>query len=463
VDDRRADTLTRLFGSRAFARLWVAQVVSALGDWLGFLAIAIVATRLGSSPEAAVAMVMAARLVPGFFLAPVAGVIVDRLPRKRVMVTCDLGRAAVVATLPFVDSVTQLVLASLLLEVFTLLWAPAKEATVPRIVPADRLTSANSLSLAAAYGTFPAASLLFALLAPLSAWLAGFDVLSPLRLGRDGSLAFYVDVGTFLLAAFLISRIDLPVRSRQERARAGRGRIDWSRTLGELKEGWHFIFLNPTVRAVNVGLAGSLVGGAMVVPLGPLFAVEVLAAGEGAFGALISALGFGGAAGVVAVNAVQQRLPRAQTFTLALFGAAVSLAAGATVGSLPWAMVAVFVLGLCAGTAYVLGFTLLHEHTDDELLGRTFGGLFTMVRFCVLFAFLAGPVLSALLGRASNRWLDSELALGGVAMALPGVRLTLWLAAVIIVGAALVAARSLRSAARRDAHHPSRLGRQEAA
>ena len=99
----------------------------------------------------------------------------DRWDRKRVMVVCDLGRAAVIATLPFVHNVTGLVLASLVLEICTLLWSPAKEASVPNIVPSDRLTSANSLSLAAAYGTFPVAAVLFALLAQAAKWLGGID------------------------------------------------------------------------------------------------------------------------------------------------------------------------------------------------------------------------------------------------------------------------------------------------
>ena len=81
--------------------------------------------------------------------------IVDRFDRKRLMVTCDLGRAAVLVTLPFVDTVRGLVFASLVLECFTLLWTPAKEASVPHLVPPDHLTTANSLSLVAAYGTLP--------------------------------------------------------------------------------------------------------------------------------------------------------------------------------------------------------------------------------------------------------------------------------------------------------------------
>ena len=78
------------------------------------------------------------------------------------MVACDIGRAAVVATLPFVDNLSAWCSSSLALEVFTLLWSPAKDATVPNLVPPDHLTTANSLSLAAAYGTFPFAALLFA-------------------------------------------------------------------------------------------------------------------------------------------------------------------------------------------------------------------------------------------------------------------------------------------------------------
>src|SRR5437763_4090659 len=129
----------RVFGSHAFFRLWIAQVVSALGDWLGFLAITILAASLGSGTGAnAVGLVMSARIIPGFFLGPVAGVMVDRWDRKKVMVSCDLGRALIIGCLPFVHNVTGLGVASLLLEVCTLLWSPAKEASVPNLVPTDR-------------------------------------------------------------------------------------------------------------------------------------------------------------------------------------------------------------------------------------------------------------------------------------------------------------------------------------
>ena len=130
----------KLLGSSSFFRLWLAQVVSSMGDWIGLFAILTLTARVAEgSPEAAIALVMSARMIPGFFLASVGGVLVDRWDRRKVMVGCDVGRGLVFATLPWVDSVLHLFLASLVLEVLTLLWSPAKEASVPNLVKPDKL------------------------------------------------------------------------------------------------------------------------------------------------------------------------------------------------------------------------------------------------------------------------------------------------------------------------------------
>ncbi|HJR24675.1 MAG TPA: MFS transporter [Acidimicrobiales bacterium] len=431
----------RMFGSHQFFHLWLTQVVSATGDWLGFLAIAALATRIGSRPEAAVGVVMAARIVPGFFLGPASGVIADRFDRKRVMVVCDVGRAGVLATLPFVDSVWQLVVASLVLEIFTLLWTPAKEASVPNIVPADHLTTANSLSLVAAYGTMPIAAGLFSLLAQVAEWLGGVDALSGLKTDKE-AIAFFVDAATFLFSAFMISRLRLP---RVERvASREKSRIDFGQAFHELKEGWQFIFVNPVVRAVNLGLACGLIGGGMLVPLGPVFSIKVLDAGTEGFGLFIFALGIGVAIGVVLLSIFQRRIPKAEVFAGSLLVAGPALVVAASMSELWLAALFVAVVGVCAGSVYVLGFTLLHESVDDDLRGRVFSALYTLVRFCVLIAFAVGPLLSDLLDSLSERLLDGRISLGGGEIGLPGVRLTLWLAGFIIVVAGVIAVRSLR-------------------
>ena len=134
----------RVFGTPAFFQLWLAQVVSATGDWLGLMAITALAAAVSRRAEGvAVGLVLGARVAPGFFLAPWAGVLVDRWDRKKVMITCDLARAAVMMCLPFVNSVPGLIVASLILEIFTLLWSPAKEASVPNLVPADITVADN--------------------------------------------------------------------------------------------------------------------------------------------------------------------------------------------------------------------------------------------------------------------------------------------------------------------------------
>lgn len=446
----RSSTHVRLFGSSAFFRLWLTQVVSATGDWLGFLAIAALATRISDRPEAAVGLVMSARIIPGFFLGPAAGVFADRFDRKRLLVVCDAGRAAVLASLPFVDTVSGLVVASLVLEVFTLLWAPAKEASVPHVVPAHHLTTANSLSLVAAYGTIPVAAALFSLLAEISEAIGDYELFSVVR-GTQEGLAFYVDAATFVLSAVMIATLPLPRRRKVDRRRGSGRRVELGAAWTELREGWQFVFLDPVVRAVNLGLATGLVGGGMLVPLGPVFVDEVLGADQSGFGVLIFVLGLGVALGVVALSILQGRVPKEWVFVVGVFAAGASLIAAASMSTLETAGTFVFVLGTCAGTVYVLGFTLLHEHVEDELRGRIFSALYTLVRLCVLVAFAVGPFLSEVLDELQQRLLhDGHVGVSGLSIAVPGVRLTLWTAGMVIVVAGFIAAHSMRDAARKE-------------
>src|SRR6478752_10364389 len=125
----------RLFGTKSFFRLWLAQFVSSLGDWIGLIAILAIAARVSNNSGAAVSLVMVTRVVPGFFLGTVGGVIIDKFDRRKVMVSCDIGRSSLLLLLPFVDNLGGLLLISLGLEILTLLWGPAQAATVPNLVP----------------------------------------------------------------------------------------------------------------------------------------------------------------------------------------------------------------------------------------------------------------------------------------------------------------------------------------
>jgi dTMP kinase len=434
-----ASFIERIFGTPTFFRLWLAQALSSLGDWLGFLAILILASRLGSgAPGASVGLVMAARIVPGFFLSAGAGVLIDRMDRKQVMVASMLVRALVVASLPMVDSVIGLVFASLVLELATLFFSPAKEATVPNLVPVDKLATANSLGLAAAYGSFPLAAGLFALLAEVAQWLGGIEAFDSLRTSQE-AVAFYANVVCYLAAALIIYRLAIPryhIRTHDDRP------IDLGQVFKEVKEGWHYAFISPVVRAVNVGLACGLIGGGMLIPLGQTFSEQVLHEGPSGFGVFVFALGVGTAAGVVGVSALQKRLLKARTFVLSLFCAGVALIVGVSMSTLMLSAMWVAIMGIFAGSVYVLGFTLLHENVEDELRGRVFSALYTLVRLCVLLAMAVGPVLADVLDGVSDRLVGGEIDVG-IEISVPGVRLTLWLAGIIMLVAGALSAAAL--------------------
>ena len=424
-----------VFGSPSFLRLWIAQVVSAFGDWIGFLAIIEIARRVGGDqPGSAIALVMIARVLPGFFLASGGGVIVDRVNRKRLLITCDLLRAVVLLLIPFIERVWALVLASLVLELATSLWGPAKESIVPNLVPKEQLTAANSLSLVAAYGTFPLAAGAFIGLAKFAEWLGGSSI-------GQVEWALALDALTFVAAAVLIA--SLPLESHRAKKKK-RQSIDLAQGIRELREGWKFIAISQQVREVLVGLATGMIGGGMLIPLGAVFNDVVLEAGNAGFGTILVTLGVGVAAGVSILSVVQRRLAKDQAFVGAVLGAGICLLFAVSTSSTLWNLIGVFSMGICAGSVYVLGFTLLHEHVEEQLRGRVFSALYTLVRFCLLLSITVGGFLSDGFNWLFDVLFDNELEIGAWSMALPGVRGALWLASSFMIVASGLAWVSLR-------------------
>lgn len=430
----------RVFRVPGFLPLFGAQFVSSLGDWIGLIAILAIASRVSNSATA-VGFVMVARMLPGFLFAPLGGALIDRWNRKTVMVTCDIGRAGLLAVLPFWENIWGLVILSFAIEILTLLWGPAKDASVPNIVKdPEHLASANSLGLVAAFGTFPLGAVMFAALAAIAHWLGGFDALEPLGVKQE-SLAIWVDGLTFLLSAFLISRLRL-----DETERTARPHVPASQTWRDIKAGLGFIRSNPLVRGVMIGLAGGLIGGGAIVPLGPTVAREVLNGGPAAFGLLMTALGVGAAIGVVTLLWLQRRLPRQAVFTIAVVATGGSIIAVASMASLGPAFVLVALLGASAGCAYVTGFTLLQESVSDDMRGRTFATLYTIVRVCLLLSLTIAPFVAGALNAISQHAVDGSADIGGFHISLPGVRLALWFGGGVTVLSGLAARRRMRRA-----------------
>ncbi len=411
----------KVFDSPSFFRLWIAQVVSATGDWLGLLAISILAIRVGSGNEgAALSLVLGARIAPGFFFGPLAGVFVDRWDRKKVMIFCDIGRAMVMVVLPFVNNLVGLFIASLILEALTMLWSPAKEASVPNLVSEKFLTSANSLSLVAAYGTFP-------LGAGLMALLIGFILVISFMLVKYKIFGLIANTALIFNLLLLIGILTL-----------------FEATLTLPGIAGIILTVGMAVDA-NVLMATAMLGAGMVIPLGVIYADELLGAGKSGFGVLLTSLGFGVGTGVILVFFLRKNIDKEKTFTRVLFGAGISLFATVSTGQIHFAMTMLFIGGICLGVIYVVGFTLLHENVEDKMRGRIFATFYLLVRACVLLALVIGPLIEDGLDRLSSILWDRNVEIVGLEIALPGVRISLWLAALIVLSAGVLSKVSLRA------------------
>lgn len=410
-----------LIRSGPFSRLWRAGLISSTGDWVSILATLSLAEELAGS--GGIALALTSRILPGLFFAAIGGIVADRLDRKKVMLFCEIGRALLVMSLAFVDSIQSLVLVNLALEGLTLVFQPAKEATVPTLVSRSELVQANSLSLSAAYGTFPLGAAIFMALAPLGADFT----LGGLLPGTQEGLAFLVDAVTYLLSAMII--FTLPsLRSPARRRRDGTKRR-WNPTaaLKDLRDGVVFVASNRRIRPVVLAMTVALASGGIIVVLGKPFASKVLEAGAVGFPALLTAFGLGAGTGIVLVTIFGPRFRHKDVmfgFALLLTGA--SLASAAFVKTLIGAVSWVTLMGVGAGSAYVLGFAHLHEETDDALRGRTFAALFSMMRIGLLTAMMVALPAADLMGGV----------LPGILAA--GERDVLLMGGVIMVGSGLV-------------------------
>ena len=376
----------------AFRQLWTALSLSSLGDWLGLLALTALAPRLADGGYAAanlaIAGVFILRLAPAIVLGPLAGVVADRLDRRLTMVVCDVARFALFLSIPLVGTLWWLFVATFLIEVASLFWIPAKEATVPNLVPRERLEAANQLSLFTTYGSAPVAAAIFAGLALLTGML---DNAVPEIAAVD--LALYVNAATFLVSALTILRLTaIPGR---QRLAAGEKRPSVWRTL---VEGWTYVGHNRLVRGLVVGMLGAFAAGGAVIGLARTFVTD-LGGGDPGYGLLFGTVFLGLAGGMFLGPRLLPDFSRRRMFGLAIGGAGLALALLGLIPNLVLAVLLTLVIGAFAGVAWVTGYTLLGLEVADELRGRTFAFVQTMVRVVLVAVLAVSPLLAAAFGR----------------------------------------------------------------
>jgi dTMP kinase len=426
----RAATFRDLLTHPAFSRLLAAMTVSSLGDWVGFVAVtSLVATISGSNAGLAVGGVMIVRMLPAVLFGPIAGVLVDRFDRKKVMIVSDLSRGVLFAAMAFMSQLWLIYLFSFLKEGLSLLWTPARDATLPNMVPRRQLANANAISLVSTYATLPLGGGVFAVLAAFSEWISARV---PWVGGRPESLALLLDASTFAFSALMVSRIAFPPRS----AGGLSSRLDLTRVWRDLVDGIRFLREDSIASAMTAGIVVAFAAVGAVLAMGPIF-VTTLEATTAAWGVMVTAFGVGMALGMASTNQVARFVERGITFVWALVAAGATLFVLASMPNLPLAAVVTVWLGAFCGLAWVSGYTLLQENVEDQFRGRTFASLTTLSRMGLFLSLAVFPILSTVYG-------DYEFFVGGQRFDLSGTRLALWTAGVLAVGAGLNTRRLLQ-------------------
>jgi dTMP kinase len=432
---------------RPFRRLWIATSLSSLGDWLSLVALSTLASNLaprGSAAQgAAVGGVWLTSLLPALLLGPLAGAVADRLDRRLNMIVGDVLRAALYLSLVlnlslgFANQLTWMYIVQFLASCASLFWTPAKDASVPNLVPRAKLEQANQYSLLGTFGPAPVAGLFFGLLALVS---RSFGSVSPYFSTDQGQvkLALYFNAATFVVSAITIYFLcEIAKRHVSEHISAP----SVARTIWE---GWRFIGRTDVVRGIVIGMVGAFAAGGVVVGLGPSYIQNTLEGGSAGWGIVFAAVFGGLAVGMFLGLRILRGFSRRRLFGLSIAGAGVPLVLIGLIPSLVVVALLVIVLGALAGIAYVTGYTIVGWEVDDATRGRTFAFLQSGIRVILFTVIAIAPFVaggfSALVRSATG---SSTLRIGNVGYEAIGYNFVLLLAAVVAVWLGVVSYRQM--------------------
>jgi dTMP kinase len=391
----------------AFRKLWNSMVFSSLGDWLGLLATTAMAQQLSGGSYAtanfAIAGVFIARLLPAVFLGPIAGVIADRFDRRRLMFNVDIMRATLYISIPIVNTYFWLYTAMILVECLTLFWSPAKEASVPNLVPRDKLESANQVSLLAAYGTAPIAAILFSLLTLLSSAIAA---ISPLIPSNSIDIALYLNALSFLFAAWTIFGI-------KEIPKGAASKSQSDDNVGQsLIQGWKAVSESKIIRGLIIGMVGAFSAAGAVIGLARTF-VGDLGGGDAAYGVLFGSVFTGLAIGIAFGPKIFAQFSRRRLFGASLTTSGLFLVLLALISNLVLSVIIVAILGAFSGIAWVTGFTMLGMEVHDDVRGRTFAFVQSIIRITLVAVLAIAPIIAATIGEHSYQFENFTLDYNG--------------------------------------------------
>jgi dTMP kinase len=430
---------------RPFRRLWIATSLSSLGDWLSLVALSTLAVELAGHGQAAqgaaVSGVWLTSLLPALLLGPLAGAVADRLDRRLNMIVGDTLRAGLYLTLVLnltfgvVNRLTWMYVVQFLASCASLFWTPAKDASVPNLVPPEKLEQANQYNLLGTFGPAPVAGIFFGVFAVISKGLAS---ISPYFATDQVNLALYFNAATFVVSAVTVYLLrEIPKRQTSEH-------ISVPSVAKTIWEGWKYLGQNQVVRGLIIGIVGAFSAGGVVVGLGPSYIRTTLNGGSAGWGLVFAAVFGGLAAGMFLGPRILSGFSRRRLFGLSIVGAGIPLVLIGLIPSLVPVVLLVILLGAFAGIAYVTGYTIVGREVDDDTRGRTFAFLQSGIRV-ILFAVIAiAPGLAAGFTALVHAITGSStLQIGAVEFDAVGYNLVLLLSAAIAIWLGVVAYRQM--------------------
>jgi len=395
-----------VFKNRPFLLLWLAQAATQIGGNMVIFGLTVVISKATGSVSAVSALILTF-LVPAVLFSAVAGVFVDRLDRRLVLIITNVLRGgAFVAVFLVGNNLILIYLLNIFISTVTVFFAPAEAAMIPKLLPRRQLLAANgifTLTLNAAF------ALGFALVGPLVVKIAG-----------PQALLILVAILYFIAAGFCST---LPPYAPPTPARQAFGRKAVSETeqavesiFSQLHEGLDYIRRHREIRwsLIYLGVAASLVG--VLGVLGPAFAETTLGLQEEDFVVVVLPLGIGIVMGILLLNTYGKLLPRRRVIeggmvalgflilAMALSGRISSfLASTQTATGLPDLSLLTSLLSIVVAVAFFAGIayafvaipaqTQLQEDLPEDVRGRVFGVLNMLVSVASFLPILiVGPI-----------------------------------------------------------------------
>jgi MFS family permease len=372
-------TYRQVLKLRVMRRVWIAQTISLLGDFLAlFAVISVVSFRLHGTP-AQVTGVQIAYMLPLALLGPLAGVFVDRWPLKPTLIASDLIRAVLVVLLFLSTSLWQIYLVLIAISSVSSFFGPAQSVTIRHHVPREGLMSANALMQIAMMGV--------RIIGPASA--------GALVAAFGPRLCYAIDAASFAASACIIASVTImrPPAAPLAASESANSRIHQVWT--ELMEGLRYIVHHRALSFVVLAMSAGLFTIGCFGPLIAIFVRESLHGSSGVFGLVSAMVGLGLLVGTQGLRRIAHH---ASNETMVL-GGLCGIGAGVfLLGAVPHitaTIVGTFTVGFSFSAIIIPAQTLMQQETPQAMMGR----VSSSVMSCVFFAQVMGLVVSGVLGQ----------------------------------------------------------------